>query len=291
MAPRRVKVPKPVPDARIDRFLASQGVSIERARALLAEGRVRVNGKLCKPARKLWGGEELEVDFPEPTALPPVNGPAIPVLFESASVIVVNKPAGVVVEREPRQVSLVELLASQRNGFDVNGVAAPGVVHRLDKETSGCLALAKNDAAMQALEAAFQGKQVEKIYLAIVQGAPPEHGRLERPYARDPENPRKYTTRVESPRRAALAFRRVEQLRDSALVEISLETGRTHQIRVQFSEAGFPVIGDAVYGVASSEISRVALHAWKLRIPALGVDVEAEWPEDLRAAVEKLRAS
>jgi 23S rRNA pseudouridine1911/1915/1917 synthase len=279
------------------------GLSLERARELIAQGHVRIRGKKCQPTRKLWGGEEVELSRPPPRApaRPAAEGPALPVLYEDASLIIVDKPAGLVVEPGGREPSVVELLAAQRPPFDVEGVAQPGVVHRLDRETSGCLALARTDAALAALLSAFQQKQVDKRYQALVLGEAPERGRLEGPYGRDPKDPRRFTTKVRSARRAALSFEARERLRGATLVEVELDTGRTHQIRVQMAEAGHPVLGDSLYGPEETRVhpvakvlGRHALHALRLELPspATGerVRVEAALPEDFQRALALLRS-
>jgi 23S rRNA pseudouridine1911/1915/1917 synthase len=275
---------------------------VERARELIEKGHVRIRGKKCQSTRKLWGGEEIELEKPPPRA--PVGlsseGPELPVLHDDAAIVIVNKPPGIVVEPEGRSPSVVGVLAARLPPFDVEGVAQPGVVHRLDRETSGCLALARTDEAVGALKQAFEGKRVDKRYRAIVLGEAPERGRLEGPYGRDPGDPRRFTTKVKSARRAALSFQTVERLDGASLVEVELETGRTHQIRVQLSEAGHPVLGDSLYGPeatrahpAAKPIGRHALHAFRLELPspATGqpVRVEAPLPEDFLRALEALR--
>ena len=181
-----------------------------------------------------------------------MEGPELPVLHDDAALVIINKPPGVVVEPGGSEDSVVELLAARLPPFDVEGLARPGVVHRLDRETSGCLVLARTDEAVAAIDRAFQEKRVDKRYWTLVLGEAPEQGRLEGPYGRDPKDPRKYTTRVSSARRAALSFEVRERLRGATLLEVKLETGRTHQIRVQLSEAGLPVLGDAIYGPAEA---------------------------------------
>jgi 23S rRNA pseudouridine1911/1915/1917 synthase len=303
MALRRFTVGKDVPLLpRLDRFLAAAlpGVSLAKAQALIHEGRVLVGGKRPKPMRRLYGGEEVEVDLPTPRAAPRVEGPAVPVLYEDAEVLVVDKPPGLTVEPEGRAPSVVSLVAGQVRGLDVGGVAAPGVVHRLDRETSGCLALARRDGGVHALKAAFLEKRVDKRYLTLVLGAPPDAERLEAPYGRDPLDPRRFTTRRASPRRAALSFTVRERLAGAALLEVRLETGRTHQIRVQLSEAGFPVLGDPVYGGAAAAehpaaraMGRLALHAVSLTLEGVGAEgriaVEAPPPGDFARALALLR--
>jgi 23S rRNA pseudouridine1911/1915/1917 synthase len=227
-----------------------------------------------------------------------VGGPQVRVLAETPELLIAEKRAGQVVEPEPGQISLVELLASQRPGFDVGGRAFPGVAHRLDKQTSGALAFARTDEALAALRLAFDEGRVDKRYRVIVLGAPPHEGRFDTPYARNPENTRLYTTRIPSPRRASLAWRAVEQFNGAALLEITLETGRTHQVRCQFAEAGFPVLGDALYGgrearehPAAHVLGRHALHAARLSVtlPSGVVSAESPLPEDFLSALGTLR--
>ncbi|AKQ64520.1 Ribosomal large subunit pseudouridine synthase D [Myxococcus hansupus] len=304
MAHQKVQVPRESAGERLDRFLSKQvpGLGLERARALIDSGAVRIRGKKCQATRKLWGGEEIELERPEPRAAPQVSaeGPVLPVLHDDAALVIVNKPPGIVVEPEGRAASVVGLLAAQRPPFDVEGQALPGVVHRLDRETSGCLSFARTDVAAAALLRAFQEKRVDKRYWTLVLGQPPAQGRLEGPYARDPADPRRFTTRVPSARRAALSYEVRERFANAALLEIDLDTGRTHQIRVQLSEAGFPVLGDSLYGApearthaAAQALGRQALHAFMLELPSLTsgqlIRVEAPLPEDFLRALAVLR--
>ena len=304
MSTQTLQVPREAAGKRLDTFLSTHvpGLSLERARVLIEQGHVRIRGKKCQPTRKLWGGEEVELSRPPPRAPPkraPV-GPTLPVLHDDASLLIIDKPPGLVVEPSGGAASVVELAAAQRPPFDVEGVAQPGVVHRLDRETSGCLALARTDAAAAALLHAFQEKRVDKRYLALVLGEPPERQRLEAPYGRDPKDPRRFTTQVRSARRAALSYEVRERLPGAALVEVELDTGRTHQIRVQLSEAGYPVLGDSMYGPevarthpAAKALGRQALHAWRLSLPSpttgQDVRVEAPLPEDFLRALALLR--
>jgi 23S rRNA pseudouridine1911/1915/1917 synthase len=291
----RVVVPRDAAGERLDRFLSrALAVSLERARALVREGRVRIRGRLPSEHRKLFGGEEVIVARPPPRAPPRAAGePALRVLHDDADCLVVDKPAGLAVEPGRAGAPSAVGAASALGRFDVDGRAAPGLPHRLDRDTSGCLLLARHDRALAALRAAFEAGAVEKVYLAVVGGAPPDAGRLDTPYARDPADPRRFTTRVPSARRARLSFTVRERLAAAALLEVRLETGRTHQIRVQLADAGFPVLGDAVYGTRSPALERQALHAVRLAFPAPSgarVAVEAPLPADLAAALERLRA-
>jgi 23S rRNA pseudouridine1911/1915/1917 synthase len=277
--------------ARLDRWLARHlALSADRARALCESGRVTIRGKRCSPLRRLFGGEEVVVDRPAPRAAP-ASGPDLAVLHDDTACLVVDKPSGLAVERSRSGAPSVVAAASRLGRFDVDGAAAPGLPHRLDRDTTGCLLLARTDAALAALRAAFEAGQVEKSYLALVGGQPPDQGALDTPYGRDPGDPRRFTTRVASPRRARLSFQVERRLAGGALLRGRLETGRTHQIRVQLAEAGFPVLGDAVYGRPSPAISRQALHAARLAFPSPAggrVEVEAPLPADLVAALQSL---
>jgi 23S rRNA pseudouridine1911/1915/1917 synthase len=279
---------------RLDRFVArSLAVDVARARALIERGAVRIRGKTCSVHRKLFGGEEVVVERPPPRPERSAAGPALAVLHDDADCLVVAKPAGLPVEpARPGAPSAVGA-ASRLGAYDVAGRAVPGLPHRLDRDTSGCLLLARSDRALAALRRAFEEGRVEKEYLALVQGAPPDSGALDAPYGRSPADPRSFTTRVASARRARLSFRVEERLRGAALLRVALDTGRTHQIRVQLAEAGFPVLGDAVYGVASPVIARQALHAERLAFPrpsdGARVEARAELPDDLARALAALR--
>lgn len=294
MAVRRLEIPRGEKVA-LEKYLAKAlpNGSPERAQRLLAAGRVRVNGKVARAGRKTWGGEVVEIELPAPPPPPRVEGPTIAVLAEAPGVVVVDKPAGFSSSPEPGQISVADLLAFQRGGFDVDGGPLPGVVHRLDKETSGCLAFATTDEGVALLDAGFADKRIDKRYLALVLGAPPEEGQLDTPYAKGPDG--RYTTRLESPRRARLRWTVKERFAHAALIEVELDTGRTHQIRVQLSEAGFPVVGDRVYGRAHDEVrlERLALHAARLKLdlPASALAVESPVPADLAALLQRLRGA
>lgn len=294
MATRRIEIPRGEKVA-LEKFLvrALPNADAARVKRLLDEGRVRVNGKVAKAGRKTWGGETVEIDLPAPAAPKAVEGPALELLHRSAHVIVVNKPPGLVVEPEPNQTSVAELLAVQHGPFDTNGTALPGVVHRLDKETSGCLAFGTTDDGVRLLKEGFEAKRIHKRYLAIVEGTPPATGALDTPYAKGLDG--KYTTTIDSPRRARLSWVVKETFSKASLVEVELETGRTHQIRVQLSEAGHPVLGDRLYGRAFDEVRlpRLALHAARLELdlPALAATAEAPFPADLGQLLAHLRGS
>jgi 23S rRNA pseudouridine1911/1915/1917 synthase len=294
MAREMLEVPREAAGERLDRFLArALALPIDRARALVAAGHVRIREKVPSPHRKLFGGESVVVDRPAPRAAVEA-GPALVALHDDADCLVVLKPAGVPVEPARPGAPSVVGGAARLGRFDVDGRALPGLPHRLDRDTSGALLLARHDRALAALRAAFERGAVVKEYLALVRGAPPDAGALDTAYGRSPEDPRRFTTRVASPRRARLSYRVEARLSGGALLRVVLDTGRTHQIRVQLAEAGFPVLGDAVYGVPSPAISRQALHAERLAFPRPAdgaiADVRAPVPDDLARAIAALRA-
>jgi len=298
--PRQLTVPRGERGRTVEEFLRRSlpGFTPERVSALLKDGAVTLGGKPVRAGRKLWGGEDFVVAGQAPTPPRRVSGPLVPVLAETADLVLVNKPAGLSVEPEPGQVSLVELLACQRPGFDVGGTALPGVVHRLDRNTTGVMVFARTDTGVEQLRRAFNEGRVDKRYLAVVLGAPPPEGRFDTPYARDPSHARRYTTRIESPRRATLSWKLAEQFPGAALVEISLETGRTHQIRCQFADAGFPVIGDSLYGgeaavEAARALGRQALHARRLTVTETDsvIVAEAQLPADFHGFLASLTSA
>lgn len=288
MAVRRFTIPRDAPP-RLDAFLAKvlPGWPKAQLQKLLSDGRVKINGKKAKPLRRVVGGEEVELELPDaqPVKAAPA-GPRLEVLLETPGFFVVNKPAGVVVEPEGDRPSVVGLAAAQLRGFDVAGQAQPGVVHRLDKDTTGCLLLARTDDAVAALQRGFEEKRIKKTYLALVLGEPPETGVLDTPYGRHPEDPRRYTTRFSTPRRARLSWKKLEQREGFAVLEIDLDTGRTHQIRAQLADVGHPLLGDWLYGTQDAKaltIGRIALHAWKLTLTGFAgeaLEVEALLPDD-----------
>lgn len=271
---------------RLDAFLAKMLPRASKAdvQRWLAAGLVKVNGKKAKPLRRLFGGEEIELSLPDaaPSREHDASLPRLRVLHETSGWVIVDKPAGLVVEREGTRPSVVAAAAQQLEGWNLAGRAEPGVVHRLDKDTTGCLLLARTDEAMRALLLGFEQKQIHKTYLALVAGTPPDTGKLDTPYGRNPDDPRRYTTRVSSARRARLSWRKQRQLDGFALLEIDLDTGRTHQIRAQLADVGHPLLGDWLYGTAEARAlgrGRIALHAWKLQLE--GLTVEAPVPDDL----------
>lgn len=304
-----ILIEQSLPQVRLDAFLHTKFPEVSRGalQRLIEEGNIRVNGKETKPAFHARAGDTVSIRWPE--ARPAEAQPeemALSILFEDEDLIVVNKPAGLVVhpavghEEHTLVNALLHHCAGQLSG--IGGVARPGIVHRIDKETSGCLVVAKNDATHMALAEQFSGRTVTKIYHAILCGAlPRESGSITAPIARHPTQ-RKIMAVVEKGRESNTAYRVLKRLRGATLVEASLHTGRTHQIRVHFKHVGFPLVGDVVYGKQQNlrlkEVTRFAaarqmLHAYNLSFthPRTGKKVacEAPFPEDFLAAIEALK--
>jgi 23S rRNA pseudouridine1911/1915/1917 synthase len=286
------------------------GLSRARVQRLLDDGCVLVDGRPAKASARLRGNERISLTLPdpEPSGVAPQDLP-LTVLHEDRDLLVLDKRAGMVVHpaRGTPHSTVVNALL-YRMGGGAPGGERPGLVHRLDKDTSGCLVVARTEAALADLQAQFQAREVEKVYLALVHGRLPDEGRLETPYGRHPRDRKRFTGRQGS-RRALTEWRVQERFGDRAtLAEVILHTGRTHQIRVHLSEAGHPVVADAAYGgtrrearlptgdplkVAAASVGRQALHAWRLafRHPRTGKlkRFEAPLPPDLAAAIEILR--
>ncbi len=288
-------VPQEAKGERVDRFLATVScLSRSRFDAL----RVLLNGAPAKASTRLRGGEELEWSVPEPVpAVPVAQDLPLEVLYEDRDLIAVNKAAGIVVHPGAgnREGTLVNaLLHHVRDLGGVGGELRPGIVHRLDKDTTGVLVVAKNDRALEALQKQFASRSVEKIYLALVAGAPPPSGSFRTLYGRHPKNRLKFSGRVKRGKPAVTHWRVTGAFGPASRVEVVLETGRTHQIRVHFAEGGFPLLGDTLYGRKSDVIARQALHAWKLALkhPRTGkaLKLTAPVPEDFAAAEHALRS-
>jgi 23S rRNA pseudouridine1911/1915/1917 synthase len=297
--------------ARLDTFLAAQLPQFSRARlqALIKEGRVRVNGEPpTKAGQALRPGVRVEVEVPppEPSHLLPEAVP-LDVRYEDAHLLVVNKPPGLVVHpgagRRTGTLAAALLYHCRGQLSGIGGVERPGIVHRLDRDTSGLLLAAKTDASHRRLSADLKARRIRREYLAIVRGVPGrEKDTVDAPIGRH------FTRRtemavVERGRRAVTRWKVQERFRGAALLEVTLETGRTHQVRVHLAHIGHPVLGDPVYGrgrvakkgeeLPPGLIARQALHAFRLRFthPATGEEktIEAPPPEDFQRALEALR--
>lgn len=285
-------------DVRLDVFIAASLPNLTRShvKKLIDDGYVTVNGRPGKPAFKLKAGDGVSVTVPDagPTELVPEEM-FLAIVYEDADLIVVNKPAGLTVHPGPGHAShtLVNaILARCPDLTGINGSVRPGIVHRLDKDTSGLIMIAKNETAQLGLSRQIKERTVTKKYLAVVKGAPEQpKGIINAPIARDPRN-RQRMAIVADGRSARTEYRILRPLRGHSLVEATLITGRTHQIRVHFSSIGHPVLGDQVYGGRSALLERQFLHAAQLRFaqPRTGaaIDCEAPLPADLQTVLKSL---
>lgn len=313
---RRHTVPTEANGQRLDLFLASVEPTMSRSRlkALIESGEVTLDGVRAKPSKLLKGGESVAVavEPPRPVQLEP-ESIGLHILFEDCDLVVVNKPAGMVVHPGAgnHAGTLVNaLLAHCADLAGIGGELRPGIVHRLDKDTSGCIVVAKNERSLGALQAQFKSREVEKAYLALVHGAPGPSGRFETLHGRHPTDRRRFTSKVLQGRVAITDWAIERQLAGAALVRVRLLTGRSHQIRMHFAEAGHPLLHDALYGgrrreaklparaparCAAEAIGRQALHAFALgfRHPTTGglLRFEAPIPEDFLRALEMLEGS
>lgn len=300
---------------RLDRFLAEQLPELSRSqlKKLIDEGRVLLDGAPAKPGGKLKGGETLTVDIPAPSPAEAVSEDIpLVVLYEDRHLIVIDKPPGMVVHPAPGHYQGTLVNALLHHCHDLSGIGGelrPGIVHRLDKDTSGVMVATKNDGAHQHLAAQFKAHSISRRYLALVHGLPTgDHGTIDRPIGRHPVHRKKMSTSSRSGRRAVTHWRVLRRFEADrlALVELTLETGRTHQIRVHLSEQGHPLLGDPAYGGSgrsknladpqlaklTRELGRQALHARLLGFdhPETGAYLEfsSPLPPDLRRVVDYL---
>jgi len=297
---------------RVDRYLARAMPEWSRSfiRKLIDEGLVRFEGSPVKPSRRVAAGESFAVEVPAPApaeALP--EGIALDILFEDEWLIAVAKPRGLVVHPAPGHPggTLVNaLLAHAGDLSGVGGVLRPGIVHRIDKDTSGVLVVAKEDRTHRELQALFKERTVEKTYLAVVVGKMEGEGVVSKTVGRHPTDRKKMAVDVPRGRPALTRWRAVAPLTGATLLEVGIETGRTHQIRVHLASLGHPVAGDPLYGgaarargvadpVARRRLGREktqALHAWKLAFdhPRTGerLCLVAPVPEELLALISEL---
>lgn len=285
---------------RLDVFVARHcpGLSRSRAHRLIQEGQVTVNDRRAKPSLVVQPGDRVSVRVPPPQALE-AEPEAVPldILYEDSDILVVDKPAGMVVHPGAGRThnTLVNaLLAHCPDLSGIGGRLRPGIVHRLDKDTSGLLLVAKNDRAHDSLSRQLKERTVEKGYLALVRGkVEPREGVIEGAIGRDPRN-RKQMAIVAGGREARTGYRLREHIDGFTLLEVMPSTGRTHQIRVHLAAVGHPIVGDAVYGRPSPLVSRQFLHAYRIafRHPADGrlLVFESPLPADLEEAL-RLAAS
>jgi 23S rRNA pseudouridine1911/1915/1917 synthase len=296
---------------RLDRFLASQLPEMSRTRiqALVEQGRVLVDGLARKASQRVEPGATVVIEIPPPP-VPGVQPEKIPleILYEDEDIVAVNKPAGMIVHpgAGAEKGTLVAALLHHFGGISglstIGAPLRPGIVHRLDKGTSGVVVIARTDVAHLNLAEQFRSRRMEKTYLALLHGkVKGESGRIELPVARDLRRRSRMTARRREGREARTDWRVRLRLDGFSLIEADLHTGRTHQIRVHFSALGSPVVGDTLYGAPHQErihtgllpeLGRNFLHAARIRFAhprsRTELDIRAPLPADLRAYLEEL---
>lgn len=314
--PKRLQVNSPY--SRLDLFLVTrlEGLSRTRIQSLIKSGLVQIDGRrVCKAREPLAGGEVIQVEMPLPTAPDHIQPENIPldVLFEDEQIIVLNKPAGLVTHPGSgvHHGTLVNGLVGRYHSLSSNyGASRPGIVHRLDKDTSGVMVVARTDEAHIDLARQFEHRKVKKTYIALVWGSSPKSGTIEANLARDPHNRILFRPSKNRGRKAVTNFRSIECFDGFTLLEVRPQTGRTHQIRVHLAYLGYPIFGDKQYGgVRPSQgispeqralvnqmkrnLSRQALHAYELKFihPTLKevVRFQAPLPADIETALKRLR--
>ncbi|TMC35932.1 MAG: RluA family pseudouridine synthase [Chloroflexi bacterium] len=271
---------------RLDRFLAEHAPGLSRsAAARLIKGHLALlNGRPADPADRVGPGDVVDYEIPEAYVVEP-GAEQIPldIVYEDEDIAVINKPAGMVVHPSPGHYTgtMVHALLGRGGAWSaVGGAARPGVVHRLDKGTSGLIVVARNDASHRALAAELSDRTMSRTYLAVVRGSVrDEGGELEGPIGRHPKERKKMAV-VAGGRYARTRYQVVERRRNHTLLRCDLDTGRTHQIRVHLATLGHPVAGDTEYGGRDLEAARPMLHAWRLRLrhPRTGVEMKFEAP-------------
>jgi len=292
---------------RADRWAADlSGMSRSYVQRLITEGRLTADGAPVKSNTILGGGTTLELRIPPPAPAEPIAQPEIHVdiVYEDPDLLIVDKPAGLVVHPSAGHDSgtLVNALLGRGAALAPGGIAGvqrPGIVHRLDRDTSGLLMVARSDAAQASLQAQLKARRVKKTYLALVAGSvAAAAGRIEAPIGRDPGRRTRMAV-VQGGRPATTGYRVRERFAGWTLLELDLVTGRTHQIRVHLEAIGHPVAGDPMYGTGTSRkgpdgLERLFLHAWRLELtsPTSGrlIRAEAPVPAELERVLDDLRS-
>ena len=294
-------------DGRVDRYVAdATGLSRSYVQKLISDGRLTADGEALRANTLVGAGTELRLDVPPPVALEMLPAPdiALSVVYEDGDMLIIDKPAGLVVHPAPGHSddTLVNALLAHGGGEAWGGIAGvqrPGIVHRLDRDTSGLIIVARHDAAQASVMAQLKARRVKKTYLALVQGnVSAAVGRIEAPIGRDPKHRTKMAV-VHDGRPSVTGYRVRERFSDWTLLELDLITGRTHQIRVHLEAIGHPIAGDPVYGTGTSRrgpdgLARLFLHAWRLELtsPSDGhlIRAMAPLPPELESVLDGLRA-
>jgi 23S rRNA pseudouridine1911/1915/1917 synthase len=295
---RRVRVSEQAAGERLDRFLAGLPEVGARAAAerLIERGAVRVDGAPRLKSHRLAAGEEVELEAePRDTDMLVAEEMELGVAYEDEHLLVVDKPAGLVVHPGAGHArgTLVQGLLQRGIGGGAEP-DRPGIVHRLDRDTSGLMVIARSEEAHRRLQQLVRRRALERRYIALVRGRPrSRRGRIEAPIGRDRSDPTRHSLDTDTPRAAVTHFELEELLDRYALLAVRLETGRTHQIRVHLAAIGLPVVGDAVYGVRDERLGRQFLHASGLAFPhpftGERVEVSSPLPPELSAALDRVR--
>ncbi len=292
--PISIRVPDDAAGDRLDRFLAARLGSRTRAQSLIDASRVRVDGRSRPKRHAVHAGEVIEVDVPEkPPAETSDSTAPFEIAYQDDHLLVVDKPAGVVVH--PARGNRSGTLAQALHGVALGGEDAwrAGIVHRLDRDTSGLLVVAKGEDVHRALRGLLASRRMRREYLALVEGqVEARSGTIDAPIGRDRRNRLAVSIDTDTPREARTHFKLERLLPSSSLLRVELETGRTHQIRVHMAAIGHPIVGDRQYkGRQTYGLTRQFLHATRLRFPhpvtGEEVDVESPLPQDLKPALER----
>ena len=293
----KLRFNSPAPDVRLDKYLAQALPQFSRAylQRLIEQGYVQVNGQETKASQRLTKSDRIMVELRPSPGRPLPEPIALVVIYEDAEIMVIDKPAGLTVHPAPGHPShtLVNALLAHCPSLTMNNdLARPGIVHRLDKDTSGLIVIAKNDFAREYLVAQFKSRTVNKRYLVLVKGSlSPEQGIIEAPIGRDPHHKRRMAV-VEAGKQASTRYQVRKHVDNYTLLEVSPLTGRTHQIRVHLAAIGYPVVGDPTYGIKSAHLDRQFVHAYCLgfRLPSTKQYQEftSPLPADLEQALEHL---
>jgi 23S rRNA pseudouridine1911/1915/1917 synthase len=291
----RLRVPESAAGVRLDRFLAGvpEVGSRAAADAILAAGLVRLDGEHRDRSQRLRGSEQIELTLPEVDAPELVaEEMSLRIAYEDEHLLVVDKPARVVVHPAPGHLHGTLVHGLLQRGAAGGEADRPGIVHRLDRDTSGLLVVARSNEAHRRLQGLVRRRELEREYLALVRGRPrSRRGRIEAPIGRDRRTPFRQSLDTASPRDAVTHFELVALFESHALLRVRLETGRTHQIRVHLAAIALPVVGDAVYGVPEPALGRQFLHAARLAFPhpftGERVQVESPLPDELERYLER----
>jgi 23S rRNA pseudouridine1911/1915/1917 synthase len=309
MASHSITVPEESEGVRLDRFLAS--VLPEHSRShiqrLIKDGQVLIAGRDAKANHSVRTGQAITIDLPDPIdPAPQAEALPLPIVYQDEDLIVVDKPAGMVVHPAAGHASGTLVNALLHHVTDLSGIGGekrPGIVHRLDRGTSGLMVVAKHDAAHAELSRQFHDRQVEKEYFALVWGVVAAGRRIDEPIGRDPANRKKMSARARRSREAVTRIVRAEQIRVLTLLQVAIHTGRTHQIRVHLSAIGHPIVGDPLYGGihrrvpgdlrAVGRLERPFLHAARLVFKhpddQRRMEFTSPLPADLQHVLDELR--